>query len=66
MWIKSVETNTFDDKYYMINIISNYIFGLMFQSSFVWKWTLESKSEYIVENNIYHFVVFQKCICFYW
>ena len=23
------------------------------------KWTLESKSEYIVENNIYHLVIFQ-------
>ena len=38
----------------MMNIIFNYIFGLTFQRNmdFVWKWTLESKSEYIVENNI--------------
>ena len=28
------------------------------------KWNSESKSEYIVENNIYHLVIFQKCICF--
>ena len=30
----------------------------------LWKWTLESKSEYIVENDAYHLVIFQKCICF--
>ena len=44
----------------MINII--FIFGLTFQSP---KWTLENKSEYIVENNVDHLVIFQKCICFY-
>ena len=33
----------------MINIIFNYIFEL----------TLESKSECIVENNIYHLVIFK-------
>ena len=38
----------------MINIIFNYIIGL----------PLESKSEYVVENNIHHLVIFQKCICF--
>ena len=36
----------------MINIIFNYIYLDL-------KWTLESKSEYIVENNIYHLVIFQ-------
>ena len=36
----------------------NYIFGLTFQNPFS-KWTLESKSEDIVENNIYHHVIFQ-------
>ena len=50
----------------MTNIIFNYIFGLAFQSPFsnwkFWKWTLESKSEHIVENDIYHLVIFQKCI----
>ena len=30
------------------------------------KWTLENKSEYIVENNLYSFVIFPKCICFCW
>ena len=35
-----------------------------FKYKFIGKWTLESKSEYIVENNIYHLVIFQKCICF--
>ena len=30
------------------------------------KSTLESKSEYIVENNTYHLAIFQKCICFCW
>ena len=44
----------------MINII--FIFGLTFQSP---KWTLENKSEYIVEHNVDHLVIFQKCICFY-
>ena len=38
----------------MINIIFNYIIGL----------PLESKSEYVAENNIHHLVIFQKCICF--
>ena len=27
---------------------------------------LESKSEYIVEKNIYHLVIFQKCFCLWW
>ena len=52
----------------MINIILNYIFGLDFQSPFskwiLWKWTLENKYEYIVENNIYYLAIFQECICF--
>ena len=39
---------------------SKYIFG-KWQDD---KWTLESKSEYIVENNIHHLFIFQKCICF--
>ena len=52
---KSLENNR------MINIIFNYIFGLTYS---LWKWTLESKSKYIVENNIYHPIIFRKCICF--
>ena len=43
----------------MINIIFNYIFGLIFQSPF---WALESKSEY--ENNIYHLDFFYYFSCY--
>ena len=33
-----------------------------------WNWTLENKSEYVVENNlvIYNLIIFQKCVCFCW
>ena len=42
----------------MINIV----FRLTFQNPLS-KWTLESKSKYIVDNKICHLVIFQKYIC---
>ena len=51
------EANTFLENNKMINIIFNYIFGYTFQSPFC-KVALESKSEYIVENNTYHSVCY--------
>ena len=29
-----------------------------------WKWTLERKSEYIIENNIYHLAILNKTVLF--
>ena len=45
-----------DDEYY---------FQLYIRTYFPKSWTLESKSECIVENNIYHLVIFQKSVCLY-
>ena len=51
---KSIFGKYQDDEYY---------FQLYIQTSFG-KWTLESKYEYIVENNINDLAIFQKRICF--
>ena len=37
-----------------------YVFIKFFANKkLIWKWTLESKSEYIVKNNIYHLAIFK-------
>ena len=58
LWLKiiSAEANRFLKNNETVHIIFNYIFELTFESSFS-KSTLERKSEYIVENNVYHLVI---------
>ena len=51
--------NTFLENNKMINITFKYIFSIQ---TYFPKQTHKSKSQYIVENDIQYFLIFQKCV----
>ena len=63
---RNSRTNLVIDNTNIIDRYNNFNILFFFKKKYFQdeKWNSESKSEYIVENNIYHLVIFQKCICF--